>query len=88
MNTGLDNAFLHAIFLEPGSSPPVVLAGTTYGLLTYTDKALKETPPPGKVRPVVSYALWGGVIAALLTYVIRKYLRRKKAAKSGDDPVW
>ena len=89
INAGLDNAFPHTIHMLP-VTPPLLLAGTTYGLLSYTDASLKmpEQGSDGLATPI-TYGL--GVSAALGLLLAFLWLRRRRKRATPDDsqqPVW
>ncbi|MCL1890003.1 MAG: hypothetical protein FWF99_05830 [Desulfovibrionaceae bacterium] len=89
INAGLDNAFPHTIHVLPGS-PPVLLAGTTFGLLSYTDTFSLKTQEPGRSgrAPLIVYGLGGGAaLGALLGFT---WFRRRGKRNTQDrrKPVW
>lgn len=87
INTGLDNAFVHEIFVMP-ESPPVILAGTTFGLISYTDLTLEPLlRQQGKSSSILRYALGAAGIAALLLAILAR--RRAGNKKQADKkPAW
>ncbi|MDR2161456.1 MAG: hypothetical protein LBO77_04870 [Desulfovibrio sp.] len=87
INSGLNNPFLHAIRILP-VRPPVILAGTTFGLLSYTDKDIAGLLDKGGggfnfVLPGLAAGAAG--IAALI-FLVRR--RRKKTSEEASRPVW
>ncbi|MDR0827716.1 MAG: hypothetical protein LBN33_07560 [Desulfovibrio sp.] len=87
LNTGLDNAFMHTMYLKP-TKPPLLLAGTTFGLLSYTDKDLEKLQPQkGGETPFVWYAA-AGVGAALLIVSFCFWRKRRRAARNPERSVW
>jgi photosystem II stability/assembly factor-like uncharacterized protein len=87
INNGLDNAFMHKLHVKP-VEPPVILAGTTFGLLSYTDAELpKLLPASDGVPPLVQY----GIICIAALLLIRACLRRRSRRRKTPDaarPVW
>ena len=87
INTGLDNAFPHTLHALP-STPPVLLAGTTFGLLSYTDASL-DMPEQGQdvSFPLIVCGIGGAALAALFGLL---WLRRRgrRALDEGRRPVW
>jgi photosystem II stability/assembly factor-like uncharacterized protein len=87
INAGLDNAFPHTVHALPGN-PPTLLAGTTYGLLSYTDAALKvPTQREGGTQTLIACGLGGAALVALLGF-LRLWKRRKRAAPDSQQSVW
>ena len=86
INAGLDNAFLHAIHVLP-ESPPVLLAGTTYGLISYTDFSLKAPEPGGGPGSLV-YGLGGGAALGAMLGFLWFRRRRKRQIPDSQKPVW
>ncbi|MDR0239899.1 MAG: hypothetical protein LBI88_06690 [Deltaproteobacteria bacterium] len=89
INAGLDNAFVHAVHVLPGK-PPTLLAGTTYGLLSYTDAALHVSAGRDRgMEPLIVYGLGGGVALVLLLGFLFVRRRAKRKAQNGQQqPVW
>jgi photosystem II stability/assembly factor-like uncharacterized protein len=88
INNGLDNAFLHQLHVVP-SKPPVILAGTTFGLLSYTDTEQEKLLRINKGGPLFSwYHIAGG--AALLLIAVFFVLRRvkRKTSQNSKRPIW
>ncbi|MDR1241196.1 MAG: hypothetical protein LBM00_00190 [Deltaproteobacteria bacterium] len=87
LNEGLDNAFLHKIFVIP-SVPPVILAGTTFGLLSYTDARLEKLrhKDSGASRGIRYGA--AGVVALALAGLLWLRRKRKRAVQKSGRPVW
>lgn len=86
INAGLDNAFLHKIHVLPGN-PPVILAGTTFGLLSYTDTALEKLLQKNTGLSSLAWCGIGGGIA--LTVIGAWFLwRKRRRAKESDRSVW
>ena len=89
INTGLDNTFPHAIHVLP-VNPPIVLAGTTFGLLSYTDASLNipEQGSDGSATTPVVYGIVGGGGLGLLLGLLWLLLRRKRDIPDSQQPVW
>jgi photosystem II stability/assembly factor-like uncharacterized protein len=86
INAGLDNPFLHAVYALPGS-PPVILAGTTYGVLSYTDKDIEAARRAGGgAPPLVWLGLAAGVALAAAGFLLIR--RKRKALRDPQRPVW
>ncbi|MDR3177043.1 MAG: hypothetical protein LBU06_11005 [Desulfovibrio sp.] len=87
INTGLDNPFLHKVYVLPGK-PPVILAGTTYGLLSYTDANIATLPGAGDdVPPLVRYGLAAVAVLAVAVFLLVRRSRRR-ASPDSRKPVW
>ncbi|MCL1916461.1 MAG: hypothetical protein FWG17_07145 [Desulfovibrionaceae bacterium] len=87
VNAGLDNAFPHTIHVL-SSNPPVLLAGTTFGLLSYTDVSL-DMPEQGRdISPLLIICGIGGVSLAALSVLLWLRLRGRRARDEGRRPVW
>ncbi|MDR1489896.1 MAG: hypothetical protein LBS65_05335 [Desulfovibrio sp.] len=87
INTNLDNPFLHKVYALPGK-PQVVLAGTTYGLLSYTDTNIETLIGAGDDSlPFVLYGLAAGVaLVAAVFLLVRRH--RRRATPDSRKPVW
>lgn len=85
MNAGLDNAFLHKVLTMPGK-PPVVLGGTTFGLLSYTDENIAMAGQKGEGVPALWYGV--GVLAAVAALALILLRRRKGGRDAGKESVW
>jgi photosystem II stability/assembly factor-like uncharacterized protein len=85
INTGLDNAFLHSLNVLP-QEPPVVLAGTTFGLLSYTDAAAAVPAPGGGFDAAAELGGAAVILTAGLFFFIRR--RKRRAALNKRQPVW
>ncbi|MDR1685315.1 MAG: hypothetical protein LBR82_02540 [Desulfovibrio sp.] len=88
INNGLDNAFMHKLYVKPGE-PPVILAGTTFGLLSYTDADLPKLLPVagGGVSPLVRYGIIGVAAAVIAGACLLRRGRRRKTPDAAR-PVW
>ncbi|MDR2801098.1 MAG: hypothetical protein LBB52_07530 [Desulfovibrio sp.] len=87
INTNLDNPFLHKVYALPGK-PPVILAGTTYGLLSYTDMNIETLSGAGDdAWPLVRYGLAVGVVLAVAGFLLVRR-NRKRASPDSRKPVW
>ena len=88
INAGLDNAFPHTLHVV-SDNPLTLLAGTTFGLLSYTDDSLNAPRKGDEGR--TSLILYGlGVSAALALLFGFQYLRQRAKRKTRDAPqsVW
>lgn len=85
INAGLDNAFLHKVHVLPGRAP-TVLAGTTYGILSYTDTRSLELLQEQKGTPWLIYGLAGG--GCLLVLAGLGLWRRKRNTSPDSQSVW
>lgn len=88
MNAGLDNAFLHKVHVLPGR-PPVILGGTTYGLLSYTDVELDTLHPKGSTMKNQMWYFSGGgavVFAFIALFLLRR--RTVKQSRGKEKSVW
>lgn len=88
INSGLDNAFLHKVHAMPGT-PPVILGGTTFGLLSFTDNEITTLIQTGSDFPTAAWYGIGGA-AALALVILAAILRRrgKKDGPAEKDSVW
>jgi len=89
INAGLDNAFLHAVHVLP-VTPPVVFAGTTFGLLSYTDAALMDVLKQGDGGSTMytAFGLGGGVALGLLCAFLWLRRRKKRNTQDSRQSVW
>ncbi|MDR1856368.1 MAG: hypothetical protein LBR22_04320 [Desulfovibrio sp.] len=87
INEGLDNAFLHKVLALP-LTPPILLGGTTYGLLSYVDTSPAPAQLAGESRPVATYAILAAVLCAIAAGLL--LLRRRRRSTPSDKPrtVW
>jgi photosystem II stability/assembly factor-like uncharacterized protein len=88
INTGLDNAFLHTTYVSP-TKPPLILAGTTFGLLSYTDADM-NTILSGRhaaTAPVAYYAGACALLALMAGYFFVMW-KRKRSKQLNKQPVW
>ncbi|MDR2669801.1 MAG: hypothetical protein LBC14_07620 [Desulfovibrio sp.] len=87
INSGLDNAFMHKLYVKP-VEPPIILAGTTFGLLSYTDADLPKLLSAGDgVPPLVRYGSVCVAAAAVIGVCLLRRGRRRKT-RDAERPVW
>jgi len=89
INAGLDNAFPHTIHILPGA-PPTLLAGTTFGLISYTDAYASslDTPEDGGLAPLIFYCLAGGAAMGALLGFTWFRRRGKRDTRDHRRSVW
>ena len=91
INAGLDNAFPHAIHVLPGAAPPILFAGTTFGLLMYTDAALADAlkqVDDGSTTMLIASGLGIAAASACLLVFARLRRRGKRDAQDSRQPIW
>jgi photosystem II stability/assembly factor-like uncharacterized protein len=86
INAGLENAFPHTVHVLPGA-PPTLLAGTTYGLLSYTDASLPAPAKDKEGAETLLYSLGGGAALILLSGLLYRRQRAKRT-EAGQQSVW
>jgi photosystem II stability/assembly factor-like uncharacterized protein len=88
INSGLDNAFLHQLYVIP-AKPPVILAGTTFGLLSYTDMEQEKLLRISKGGPLIDwYHIASGAALVLLVIFFVWRRRRRKVSQNPKRSVW
>ncbi|SDD56967.1 WD40/YVTN/BNR-like repeat-containing protein [Sporomusa acidovorans] len=86
INAGLDNAFVHKVHIVPDRMP-TVLAGTTYGILSYTDTQVLDLLKGQRSTPWLIYGLAG--VGCLLTLIgIGLWRKKKRKSADGNQSVW
>jgi photosystem II stability/assembly factor-like uncharacterized protein len=88
IHAGLDNPFLHSLRVLP-VRPPVILAGTTFGLLSYTDRNLETLLRERDEHFPYAWPYTMPGVAVLLAaslFLVRR--GKKRAATDPRRPVW
>lgn len=87
INSGLDNAFLHKVHLLSGT-PPEILAGTTFGLLSFTDTEVGEQMGRSSAN-LQSWQLYGCICTIGLFCMAGVFwLRNRKKRAEEQRDAW
>jgi len=88
VNAGLDNIFPHTILFLP-VEPPVLLAGTTFGLFSYSDSTLEMQVWAGDdATAFIAFGFCGMAALGLLSAFLWLWRRKKGNVPDSQQPVW
>jgi len=88
INAGLDTIFPHTILFLP-ANPPVLLAGTTSGLFSYTDTTVEmQEQGSDSSTTIIAFGLGGVAALGLLSAFLWLRRRRKDNTPDSQQPVW